>query len=116
MSSLVLVSLVPESLATTSSSPAILTLASHISADIASLVLIFLALVKLVPTFLATPPALYSPLFSLAPISLTLLTSSTSPVHVSLIPATLFLPSLIPYSLTSAVPIYPFSILEMLRI
>ncbi len=125
MPSLVPISFIPKSLTATSSPLAILALASHISTDIASLILIFLVLVKLVPTSLATCPELHSPLFSLASISPAQVSSicvspvpasSASPVHVSLIPTALFLPSPIPCSLTSAVPIYPFPILEMLRI
>jgi hypothetical protein len=57
-------SLVPESLAAASPPLAFLALASRIAADVASLILSFIALVKLVPTFLASPPVLRSPLFS----------------------------------------------------
>ena len=57
-------SLVPESLAAASPPLAFLALASRVAADVASLVLSFVALVKLVPTFLASPPVLRSPLFS----------------------------------------------------
>jgi hypothetical protein len=95
--SLVPVSLVPKSLAATTSPPAFLTLASCVCVKVASLVLSFLALVKLVLTFLTSPPALISSLFSLDPISLTPASPAlaspapTSPAPAFLVPTALIL-------------------------
>jgi hypothetical protein len=57
-------SLVPESLAAASPPLAFLALASRVTTNVASLVLSFVALIKLMPTFLTNPPVLRSPLFS----------------------------------------------------
>jgi hypothetical protein len=91
VSSLILVllapaSLIPESLAAASPPLAFLALTSHVTDNVTSLVLSFVALIKLVLTFLASPPALLSPLFSVALISL---------IQVSLIRASLIQVSLV---------------------
>lgn len=78
---LALASLVPESLAAASPPLPFLARASRVTTDVASLILSFFAPIKLVPTFLASPPAPISPLFSAALISPAL----ASPALVSLI-------------------------------
>jgi hypothetical protein len=57
-------SLIPESLAAASPPLAFLTLASRITTNVASLILSFVTLIKLILTFLISPPILRSPLFS----------------------------------------------------
>jgi hypothetical protein len=57
-------SLIPESLTAASPPLAFLALTSRITTNVASLILSFIALIKLVPTFLISPPVLRSPLFS----------------------------------------------------
>ena len=98
MSSLVLVplapaSLVPESLAAVFPPLAFLALISRVIANVASLVLSFVGLVKLVPTSLASPPALVSPLFSIALISTFASLALASLVRASLALASLALTS-----------------------
>ena len=99
-------SLIPESLAAASPPLAFLTLASRVADDVTSLILSFIAPVKLVPTFLASPPAPMSPLFSAAPISLV----QVSPILVfldqaSLIQASLVLVFLVQASLIQVSPV-----------
>jgi hypothetical protein len=106
-------SLVPESLAAASPPLAFLALASRVTADVASLVIGFLALAKLVLTFLARHPALISPLSSVAPISL----ARVSLGPISHVPAVPPLPRPILYAPASAAwtaLFHPFPILEML--
>jgi hypothetical protein len=67
---LALASLIPESLAAASPPLAFLAIASRAITNIASLSLSFFRLIKLMPTFLASPLALISRLFSIALISL----------------------------------------------
>jgi hypothetical protein len=76
-------SLVPKSLAAASPPLAFLALASCVAADVASLVVGFLVLTKLVLIFFVYYPALISPLSSIAPISL----AQVSPGLISHIPA-----------------------------
>jgi len=93
VSSLVLVplapaSLVPESLAATSPPLPFLALASRVPANVDSVVVSFLALIKLVLIFLARLPALISPLFSAALFSLvqaSLVQASPVPVSPALV-------------------------------
>jgi hypothetical protein len=63
-------SLVPKSLAAASPPLTFLALASRVATNVASLGLSFFGPVKLMPTFLISPPAPISHLFSVAPISL----------------------------------------------
>ena len=100
---LTLVSLIPESLTAVSLPLLFLTLTSSIITNIASLILSFIKPLKLTLTFLTGPPALISPLFSVALISPTL----ASPILVS--PA-LISPALVSPALVSSIPVSPLPV------
>jgi hypothetical protein len=94
---LTLASLIPESLTAASPLLPFLALASRAAADVASLVLSFIRPLKLVLTFLISPPALISPLFSAALISPALASPVLlSPAHVSPVLVSLVLVFLAP--------------------
>jgi hypothetical protein len=63
-------SLILKSLTAASPPLAFLAFASYVINNITSLILSFIALIKLIPTFLISPFVLLSPLFSAASISL----------------------------------------------